>query len=68
MLSLVFWALMIIVSLKYVVFVMRANNDGEGGILALVALVMRAAMRSTEASSASSRSASSAPRCSTATA
>ena len=45
-LSLVFWALMIIVSLKYLVLVMRASNDGEGGIMALISLVMRAAMRS----------------------
>ena len=45
-LSLVFWALMIIVTLKYIVLVMRASNDGEGGIMALISLVMRAAMRS----------------------
>ena len=45
-LSLVFWALMIIVTLKYIVFVMRANNEGEGGIMALISLVMRAAMKS----------------------
>ena len=38
-LSLVFWALMIIVTLKYVVLIMRADNDGEGGIMALIALV-----------------------------
>jgi KUP system potassium uptake protein len=37
--SLTFWALMAIISLKYVVFVLRADNDGEGGILALVSLV-----------------------------
>ena len=37
--SLIFWALMAIVSLKYVVLVLRADNDGEGGILALLALV-----------------------------
>jgi KUP system potassium uptake protein len=37
--SLIFWALTIIVSLKYVTIVMNADNDGEGGILALVALV-----------------------------
>src|SRR4030088_2896174 len=37
--SLVFWALMVMVSLKYVVFVLRADNDGEGGILALLSLV-----------------------------
>ena len=41
-LSLIFWALMIVVSLKYVVFVMRANNRGEGGIMALMALALRA--------------------------
>jgi KUP system potassium uptake protein len=37
--SLIFWALILMVSLKYVVFVLRADNDGEGGILALLALV-----------------------------
>jgi KUP system potassium uptake protein len=37
--SLTFWALLLMVSLKYVVFVLRADNDGEGGILALLALV-----------------------------
>jgi KUP system potassium uptake protein len=37
--SLIFWALMAIVSLKYVVFVLRADNEGEGGILALLSLV-----------------------------
>ena len=37
--SLIFWALMAMVSLKYVVLVLRADNDGEGGILALLALV-----------------------------
>lgn len=39
LLSLVFWALVIIISLKYLLFVMRADNKGEGGILALTALV-----------------------------
>ncbi|WP_288093449.1 potassium transporter Kup [Thiomonas sp.] len=39
--SLIFWALMLIVMVKYVSFVMRLDNDGEGGILALLALVMR---------------------------
>ena len=38
-LSLIFWALMIIISLKYLIFVMRADNHGEGGILALLALL-----------------------------
>src|SRR3984957_6452996 len=37
--SLTFWALLLMVSLKYVIFVLRADNDGEGGILALLALV-----------------------------
>jgi len=37
--SLVFWAITIIVSLKYVLLVMRADNGGEGGIMALIALV-----------------------------
>lgn len=40
-LSLVFWALMLVVSLKYVVFIMRADNRGEGGIMALMALALR---------------------------
>jgi len=39
MLSLITWALMIVVTLKYVVVVMRADNNGEGGVLALMALV-----------------------------
>jgi KUP system potassium uptake protein len=38
-LSLVFWSLIIIISLKYLLFVMRADNRGEGGILALMSLV-----------------------------
>ena len=38
--SLIFWALTIIVSLKYVILVLRANNRGEGGIMALTALAM----------------------------
>jgi KUP system potassium uptake protein len=41
--SMVFWAFLIVVSLKYVLFVMRANNNGEGGILALMALALRTA-------------------------
>ena len=39
MLSLITWALIIVVTLKYVVVVMRADNNGEGGVLALMALV-----------------------------
>ena len=37
-LSLIFWSLILVVSLKYVVFIMRADNKGEGGIMALMAL------------------------------
>lgn len=40
-LSLVFWALLLVVSLKFVVFIMRADNHGEGGIMALMALIRR---------------------------
>jgi KUP system potassium uptake protein len=40
-LSLVFWALVLIVTVKYVALVMRADNNGEGGILALMALAQR---------------------------
>jgi KUP system potassium uptake protein len=38
-LSLVFWSLTIVISIKYLAFVMRADNRGEGGILALMSLV-----------------------------
>ena len=38
-LSLIFWSLTLIISIKYILFVMRADNNGEGGILALLALV-----------------------------
>ena len=41
MLSLIFWALAISVTLKYVTIIMQADNDGEGGILALFALAKR---------------------------
>lgn len=39
--SLIFWSVTIIVTLKYVLLVMRADNDGEGGILALITLIRR---------------------------
>ncbi|MDP2293439.1 MAG: KUP/HAK/KT family potassium transporter, partial [Actinomycetota bacterium] len=39
--SLAFWALILIISIKYLFFVMRADNHGEGGILALTSLVMK---------------------------
>ncbi|MBI3545293.1 MAG: potassium transporter Kup [Gammaproteobacteria bacterium] len=41
-LSTIFWSLMIVVSLKYVMLIMRANNKGEGGIMALLALAATA--------------------------
>ncbi len=40
-LSLAFWSLMVVVTLKYVTIIMRADNDGEGGIMALMALAQR---------------------------
>jgi KUP system potassium uptake protein len=40
-LSLGFWALMLVVTLKYVTIIMRADNEGEGGIMALMALAQR---------------------------
>jgi len=48
-LSLVFWAITIIVSIKYVVFVMRADNRGEGGIMALISLIQGTVMRTSRA-------------------
>ena len=44
-LSLIFWALTIVVTLKYVIVIMRADNRGEGGILALTALALRTTSR-----------------------
>ncbi|KPF83493.1 potassium transport protein Kup [Brevundimonas sp. AAP58] len=43
--SLVFWALILVVTIKYVVFLMRVDNKGEGGTLALMALAQRAVGR-----------------------
>ena len=40
-LSLIFWSLISIVSVKYILFIMRANNNGEGGIMALLSLASR---------------------------
>ena len=48
-LSLVSWAVTIIVSIKYVTFIMRADNEGEGGIMALIALIQRAGIVSPSA-------------------
>ena len=41
-LSLIFWALIVVVTIKYVIFIMRADNNGEGGVMALAALAHRA--------------------------
>ena len=40
-LSLILWALIVIVAVKYVIFIMRADNHGEGGIMALIALALQ---------------------------
>ncbi len=45
--SLIFWSLIIVVSLKYMLFIMRADNKGEGGIMALLALTLRASSKDT---------------------
>jgi KUP system potassium uptake protein len=42
LLSLVLWALILVVTVKYVLFIMRADNNGEGGVLALMALAEKA--------------------------
>ena len=42
-LSLILWSLIIVVSIKYVVFIMRADNRGEGGIMAMIALALHGA-------------------------
>jgi len=44
--SLVFWSITMIVTVKYVTFIMRADNEGEGGIMALTALIDGARLRS----------------------
>src|ERR1700748_4002745 len=41
--STIFWALMLVVTLKYVLLILRADNRGEGGIMALTALAVEAA-------------------------
>jgi KUP system potassium uptake protein len=43
--SLIFWSLIVVISIKYAVLIMRADNHGEGGILALLALVSPARAR-----------------------
>lgn len=46
-LSLIFWSLLIIISFKYLAIIFRADNDGEGGILALLALMKHKATKYT---------------------
>lgn len=48
-LSLIFWSLIVVVTLKYVVFILRADNNGEGGVLALLALTKRVPLHSSYA-------------------
>jgi KUP system potassium uptake protein len=50
--SLVFWAVTVIVSLKYLTFIMRADNDGEGGIMALIALIKNVRLKGRAAKAA----------------
>jgi KUP system potassium uptake protein len=45
-LSLIFWSLIIVVSIKYLVFIVRADNQGEGGVLALTALLGTISLKS----------------------
>jgi KUP system potassium uptake protein len=40
-LSLIFWSIVLVVAIKYLFFILRADNDGEGGVLALLALVLQ---------------------------
>lgn len=47
-LSLILWALILVVSIKYVMFIMRADNRGEGGELALLALILQTQQRTTD--------------------
>src|SRR5690348_17634124 len=47
-LSLIVWLLIFVVSIKYIVFIMRADNRGEGGILALLALLLQQERRSSD--------------------
>ena len=47
-LSLIVWALIFVVAIKYIVFIMRADNRGEGGVLALLALILQQERRATD--------------------
>ncbi len=48
MLSLILWSLILVVSFKYIVFILRADNRGEGGVLALLALILQYQRRKTD--------------------
>lgn len=48
-LSLMFWALIIVVTLKYLTFILRADNHGEGGVIALTALIQPKQLKTTRA-------------------
>ena len=68
-LSLIVWALVLVVTVKYVIVIMRADNRGEGGLLALTALVLRTTSRGQRALFVDHGARGwSAPRCSMATA
>ena len=67
-LSLIFWSLMLIVSVKYLIYVLRADNKGEGGILALMTLASSKTARAARHAVLIASRACSARRSSTATA
>src|SRR6266540_2833395 len=49
LLSLVFWSITLVISVKYILYIMRADNNGEGGVLALMALAVRVGQQKIEA-------------------
>ena len=55
--SLIFWSVTIVVTVTYVLLVMRADNEGEGGIMALITLIRREARRGGAADEAAARGA-----------
>jgi KUP system potassium uptake protein len=63
LLSLIFWSLGIVVSVKYLAVIMRADNHGEGGILSLVALIQQRSVPLSPGRARAWRSACSVPRC-----
>ncbi len=48
-LSLIFWSITIVVTVKYVLIIMRADNDGEGGVMALISLIRRSRLQTPRA-------------------